>query len=294
MKKKKGINVLSLFDGVSIAQQALEELNIPINNYFASEIDKNATKVTNHHFPNTIQLGDVRNISGEDLPPIQILIFGSPCQSLSILKFQRQGLSSEDSGLFYEALRLLKEIKPTYFLMENVGSMSQTDRGTITKLLGAEGISINSNLVSGQNRNRIYWTNIPGVRVPNDKEILLKNIIVDGYVDRNKSNCVLTKNVSHTKKGLIRYLTKSIGQVVFLDKDFTALPKKEKLKQVESIDDQTAKSIFRLFTVEELEKLQTLPVGYVSSLLKKTPCTHAIGNGFTLEVIKSILANAKF
>lgn len=291
--EKKGINILNLFSGINITELALQQLGITVNKSYQSEICASAIKVCQHHFPDAIQLGDIRNIDGQSMGHIDLLTAGFPCVDLTSLRIERQGLEGEKSGLFFEALRVLKEVNPTYFLFENVGSMSKEDRDTITKLLGVEGIPINSNLVSGQNRNRIYWTNIPRISIPKNKGILLKGIIDDGYVDRDKSNCVLTKNVPHTKKGLIRYLTKSIGQVVF-DKDFAALPKKEKLKLVESMDDQAAKSIFRLFAVEELEKLQTLPVGYVSSILKKTPCTRAIGNGFTLEVIKSILANAKF
>ena len=160
------INVLSLFDGISVAQLALTQLNIPINNYFSSEIDNNAKKVTQHHFPGTIQLGDVREIDGTTLPQIDLMIFGSPCQDLSSMRKDRAGLAGEKSGLFFEALRILKEVKPKYFLMENVGSMPKYDKKEISDLLGVKPIQINSNLLTGQNRNRIYWTNIPNVTIP--------------------------------------------------------------------------------------------------------------------------------
>lgn len=292
MNIKKGINVLSLFDGISIAQLALKQLNIPIENYYSSEIDKKAIKVTQYHFPNTIQIGDIKQVDGKSLPQIDLVVVGSPCQDLSSLRKDRKGLDGDKSSLFFHALRLLEEVNPAYFIFENVGSMSWTDRSRMDELLGVEGVSINSNLVSAQNRYRIYWTNIP-IIIPEDRGELLEGVIVGGYVDREKSNCVLTKNVSNTRKGLTRYLTKSIGQVVFQDKSFALKTKKEKLEHIESISDNQIKSLFRLFDVQELESLQTLPVGYTNQL-KKTSAAHAIGNGFTKEVIKHILSVVNF
>jgi len=290
MNIKKGINVLSLFDGISIAQLALKQLDIPIENYYASEIDRNAIKVTQHHFPDTIQLGDIKQLSADELPKIDLLVAGSPCVDLTSLRKDRKGLEGEKSGLFFEAYRLLNEVKPKYWLFENVGSMSKTDKNRLDELLGVEGISINSNLVSAQNRHRIYWSNIP-FTIPFVKHIVLDDIITDGYTDRTKSNCVLTNNVPSTRNGLIRYLTKSLGNLVYYDKPFADTSKKEKLALIENMDDATVKSLFRLFSVTELERLQTLPNGY-TSILKKTPAAHCIGNGFTLEVIKHILISA--
>lgn len=292
MNQNKGLSVLSLFDGISIAQLALQQLNIPIANYYASEIDNNAIKVTQHHFPSCTQLGCIKQVDGTSLPPMDLLVAGSPCQDLSSLRKDRKGLDGDKSSLFFHALRLLEETKPRYFLFENVGSMSRNDKNRLDELLGVEGISINSNLVSAQNRHRIYWTNIP-ITIPTNRNIALEAILENGYSDRTKSNCVLTKNVPHTKNGLIRYLTKSLGNVVYYDKAFAQLPKKDKLIMIENMDDATAKSLFRLFSITELEQLQTLPNGY-TSLLKKTPAAHAIGNGFTLETIKHILSEADF
>ena len=294
MNIKTGINVLSLFDGISVAQLALTELNIPIDNYYASEIDKRAIKVTQHHFEDTIHLGDIKLVDGHTLPPIDLLVCGSPCQSLSSLRKNRQGLNSEDSGLLFEAVRLLEEVSPKHFLFENVSSMSKSDMNRFNQLLGVVGSPINSHLISAQNRNRIYWTNIPNISSPIDKGILLQDIVESGYVDRVKSNCVLTKNVPFTRNGLVRYLTKSIGGVVFHFKEFADLPKKEKLRIVEGMDTDEVKSLFRLFTINELEKLQTLPVGYVEDILKKTPSAHVIGNGFTKDIIKHILTDVRF
>lgn len=294
MNYNNGINVLSLFDGISVAQLALKQLNIPINNYYASEIDKRTIQVTQHHFPNTIQLGDIREIDGYTLPNIDLVIGGSPCVDLSSLRKDRQGLDGEKSGLLFEAIRLLNEIQPKYFLFENVGSMSKEDHNRFDELLGVEGISINSNLVSAQNRHRIYWTNIPGVTIPKDRNILLKDIIEDGYVDRDKSNCVLTKNVPHTRNGLTRYLTKSIGNVAYYEKYYASWSKERKYRFLLALEDFGSRRLFRLLSVGELERLQTLPEGYVGDVLKKTPAAKAIGNSFTVEVIKHILSHADF
>lgn len=294
MNTKNEINVLSLFDGISVAQLALKQLNIPINNYYASEIDKNPIKVTQHHFPGTIQLGDVRNIDTSELPTIDVMTFGSPCQDLSSLRKNRTGLAGEKSSLFYEALRILQEVKPKYFLMENVASMSKQDRKIISDLLGVEPIQINSSLIGPALRNRLYWTNIPNVIIPTDNKIILKNSVENGYVDKRKANAILTKNVPYTRNGLTRYLTRSIGQIVFLNKSFCHEPKETKLELIEGMTDAEVKQLFRPFTTLELERMQTLPDGYVGEILKKTPSHHVIGNSFTLEVIKYILLHADF
>lgn len=197
MKKKK-INVVSLFDGGSCAQVALKDLGYELN-YYASEIDQYAIKVTQKNHPHTVQLGDVKNISWKKYkekrffdtkgtcPKIDLLIGGSPCQDLSIAKKNRQGLSGKRSGLFYEYLRLLKEIKPRYFILENVNSMPAEARDEISKELGVEPIMINAALVSAQQRKRLFWTNIPNVDLPKDRNIFLKDILESGVTDRLKS-----------------------------------------------------------------------------------------------------------
>ena len=169
------MNVLSLFDGMSCGQIALNRAGISYGKYYASEIDKHAIKVTQHNYPNTIQLGSVTEIKGTDLPQVDLLIGGSPCQGFS---FAGKQLNFEDprSKLFFEFVRLLKECNPKYFLLENV-KMKKEYQDVITQHLGVEPIEINSNLLSAQNRKRIYWTNIPGVTIPNDKGILLKDIV---------------------------------------------------------------------------------------------------------------------
>lgn len=190
------INVLSLFDGISCGQYSLELAGIPVKKYYASEIDENCIKITQKNYPNTIQLGDVRNLNLTDFvcvpcddDLIDLLIGGSPCQDLSIAG-TRKGLEGNRSCLFWEFVRVLKTIKPRYFLFENVASMKCEDKEIITKTLGVEPICINSALVSAQTRKRLYWTNIPNVQQPENRGILLKDILESGIAPQNKSYCL--------------------------------------------------------------------------------------------------------
>ena len=175
------MNVLSLFDGMSCGQLALNRLGLKVDNYFACEIDKYAIQVTQKNFPNTIQLGDVQFVTKETLGShkIDLILGGSPCQGFS---FAGQNLNFQDprSALFFEFARLVKEIQPKYFLLENV-RMKKESRDIISKYMGCEPIEINSALVSAQNRRRLYWTNIPGVCQPEDKGIMLKDILQVDY-----------------------------------------------------------------------------------------------------------------
>lgn len=172
---KKPLRVLSLFDGMSCGQIALNRAGFEIETYYASEIDKHAIAVTQANYPNTIQLGDVTKVTGLDVGEIDLLIGGSPCQGFS---FAGKQLNFEDprSKLFFEFVRLLNETKPKYFLLENV-KMKKESEDVISSYLGVKPIEINSALVSAQNRRRLYWTNIPNVAQPEDKGILLKDIL---------------------------------------------------------------------------------------------------------------------
>ena len=193
----EGINVLSLFDGMSCGQQALDRLGIKVNNYYAAEIDKYATKITQKNYPDTIQLGDVCGVVAKDLPKVDLLLAGSPCQGFS---FAGKQLAFDDprSALFFEFVRLLRELKPKYFLLENV-RMKKEYLDIITEHVGGiEPILINSALVSAQNRQRYYWTNIPNVQQPEDKGLVLRDalettpdnytLMSDKFVNRQKNN----------------------------------------------------------------------------------------------------------
>jgi len=169
------MNVLSLFDGMSCTQLALKKADIPVTRYFASEVDKYAIKVTQANFPDTIQLGDVRQVTADQVGDIDLLVGGSPCQGFS---FAGKRLAFDDprSALFFEFVRCLKEINPRYFLLENV-RMKQEHLNVISDCLEVEPICINSALVSAQNRVRYYWTNISGIEKLEDKGIVLRDIL---------------------------------------------------------------------------------------------------------------------
>ena len=238
------MNILSLFDGMSCGQQALERANIKVSQYFASEIDKYAIKVTMANYPDTIQLGSVVNVKGADLPKIDMLIGGSPCQSFSFagkrkgmstkcnqeiltleqyLELKEQGFEFEgQSYLFWEYVRLLHEVKPKYFLLENV-MMEERWEKIISKTLGVHPVEINSSLLSAQNRRRLYWTNIglkpsglfgdleSTIKQPKDKGILLKDILEDEVDDKYFLSDKMTNYLENRKKnfnsGKINYKT---------------------------------------------------------------------------------------
>lgn len=199
------MRVLSLFDGISCGRVALERANIPVEIYYASEIDKHAIQVTQMNYPDTIQLGDVNDIDfSEFIGKVDLLIGGSPCTNLASCG-DRTGLQGEQSKLFYKFLEAKETIKPQYFLLENVASMTDNNRDIITKLMGAEPVCINSSLVSAQNRLRYYWCNWK-VSQPKDRGIVWKDICenIDEYIyteetlkwlnNYSNKNCGLIKN----------------------------------------------------------------------------------------------------
>jgi DNA-cytosine methyltransferase len=192
--------VLSLFDGISCARVALDRLGYTDVLYLASEVDKYASAITRHQWPDTIHLGDITQIKRENLPvQIDLLIGGSPCQDLSIAKNNRKGLDGERSGLFWEWVRLWRECQPRYWVLENVNSMPKEAKRIISETLGVEPIMINAALVSAQNRKRLFWTNIATdifghchIPLPEDRGILLRDILESGTVqdEIKKSYCI--------------------------------------------------------------------------------------------------------
>lgn len=171
------MNVLSLFDGMSCGRIALERAGLPVTSYFAAEIDKYAVQVSKANWNNIKYIGDVTRVKDYMLPEIDLLIGGSPCQGFSFAGKQLN-FSDPRSALFFEFVRLLKECKPKWFLLENV-VMKKEYQAVITEALGVQPILINSALVSAQNRKRLYWTNIPFYGQPRDKGILLKHVLED-------------------------------------------------------------------------------------------------------------------
>lgn len=299
------MNVLSLFDGMSCGQLALKNAGVHVTNYYASEIDKYAMKVTNANFPNTIQVGDVTELRGwYDLPKIDMLIGGSPCQGFS---FAGNRLDFDDprSKLFFEYVRLLEELRPRWFLLENV-RMTQQCQDVISGYLGVKPKPINSNLVSAQNRYRLYWTNIP-FSTPEDKGIVLKDILEDGVTDRDKSHCL---DANYFKGGNLKsYFEKHRRQLVFSDDGLCHVGEadingQEHQKRVYHPDGKSPtlntcsggnrepkvsidEKGWRKLTPKECERLQTVPDGYTDHV-SNTQRYRMLGNGWTVDVIKHI------
>lgn len=279
------MNVLSLFDGMSCGQIALNRAGIKYDKYFASEIKPKAVEVTQSNYPNTIQLGDIRNVCASKLPKIDLLIGGSPCQDFSRGNAIRDGLQGEKSGLFFEYLRLLKECNPKYWLLENV-IMTDADYMVISEYMQTEPVRINSALVSAQLRDRLYWTNIGpsyydlfGARksvipLPRNKHISLKDILTNGYTDRVKSRALLesdSRPLANLERMWHRYNSTGFTTVVF-----------------ESPDLDYKKGL-RYLNQTELERLQTVPDGYTKKI-KRNDAACLLGDGWTVDVIAHILS----
>lgn len=300
------MRVLSLFDGMSCGRIALDKAGIKVTKYYASEVDKYAIQVAKRNYPDTVHLGDVREIQATQVGEIDLLIGGSPCQGFS---FAGKQLNFDDprSQLFWEFVRLLKELKPKYFLLENV-KMKQESMDVITEALGVEPVFINSSLVSAQNRQRYYWTNIPMDGLPEDKGIKLKDILEDGYVDRDKSHCL---DANYFKGGNLKsYFEKHRRQLVFSkdglchvgDADISG---NETVKRVYHPDGKapclttmggghrepktlTSDTTWRKLTPLECERLQTVPEGYTEGV-SNTQRYKMLGNGWTVDVVSHIM-----
>jgi DNA (cytosine-5)-methyltransferase 3A len=288
------MNVLSLFDGMSCGQIALNKLGIKYDNYFASEIDKYAIQITQKNYPNTKQIGSVTDVKGDDLPSIDLLFGGSPCQDLSKAKTDGKGLNGDSSGLFWEYVRLLKELKPKYFLLENV-VMKKDWADVISNELGVEPIEINSNLVSAQNRRRFYWTNIPNVEQPKDKGILLRDIIYD-----DSYKVFTDERITKTKKITKNYIKWDLSgkkywsqqdRAYFKEKKICTLPKAQPSSKLNIVLDYE-NDIYRRIHPIEAERCQNVPDNYTSGV-SDNKRLEMIGNGWTVDVIAHIFKNIK-
>lgn len=304
-----GINVLSLFDGISCGQIALERVGVKIKEYFASEIDKHAIKVTQHNYPNTIQLGSVLNVDVYSLPEIHLLIGGSPCQSFSFIG-KKNGMSTinsievysyehylelkeqkyEFSGysyLFWEYIRILKEAKPKFFLLENV-RMNRKWENVITNATGVPPIKINSNLVSAQNRQRIYWSNIHFNKYLDDKKVMAQDIKETTSIFNNPATIRMVdgrKKVVFTKNKMDT-LTTFCGNPNGIGRPFWA-------KDEFFVDTPFDYSKVESITPIEAERLQTVPDNY-TSMISNNRRFHALGNGWTVDVIAHIFKHLPY
>lgn len=308
------MKVLSLFDGISCCRVALNRANIPVDTYYASEIDKHAITVAQKNFPDTIQLGDVTkwrswNI---DFASIDIVTAGFPCQAWSVAGSQL-GDKDPRGALFWTTLDIISHIKrlnpKVIFLLENVKMKREFEEyishhteqalGKVNKYL------INSALVSAQNRQRYYWTNIDGVKQPEDKGILLRDVIEHGTVDREKSYCIDASYFKGTN--LQQYLTKCRRQIVFnysssgrgggvvKDRFYEADDKKSHTLTAVGYSKRSLTGVYnkdgiRKLTPVECERLQTLPDNYTAGI-SDTQRYKCLGNGWTVNVIAHIFKN---
>ena len=328
------MNILSLFDGISCGRIALERANIPVDRYYASEIDKSAITVSLDNYPDITQLGDIRKIDPSVLPQIDLLIGGSPCTNLScagrrngfstkektdILSFEQYQQMKADgvefdgqSYLFWEYIRILREVKPRYFLLENV-KMAKKWEDIFTRELNVEPIEINSSLVSAQNRKRLYWTNIPNISAPEDKHICLQDVLEN--VDFINPGAIRGRNILLNKATIIgrridenghrKDYDHTIPIIQCLEVRSTNVDKCNCLTTVEKDNVLTPLSQgrhvdaygihsgerlpFRHYTRREYERLQTLLDGYTDSI-SENKAKKAIGNGWTVDVIAHIFS----
>ena len=287
--KNKKLNVMSLFDGISCGRLACVRAGLEVENYYSSEVDKYAIQITQKNYPDTIQLGDVRNIDFTRYTgTIDLLIGGSPCQGFS---FAGKQLNFDDprSKLFFEFVRALKEIKPKYFLLENV-KMKKEYEDIISVSLEVKPLEINSNLVSAQNRKRLYWTNIPNIEQPKNKKI--------HWCDIQENN--VADNFYYSAKGLdwLSRHSKKTGKILKIYNNFD----KVKMQMIEAshFKNYSSQRFFaikdvkglRYITPVECERCQTLPDNYTAGI-SNTQRYKCIGNGWTVDVIAYILSFIK-
>jgi len=281
------MNVLSLFDGMSCGQIALEKAGLKVTKYFASEIKTHAIETTQLNYPNTIQLGDIKKIKAKDLPKIDLLIGGSPCQDFSAQNKERKGLEGLKSNLFFEYLRLKKELNPKYWLLENVWMLPEHFAG-LSNYMETYPFETNGNLVSAANRRRLYWTNIGpsyydlfdfrhcNIPQPKNKKIKLQNILTDGFTDLEKANSLKTSdsvNLKIWQKAKKRY-DKQFENIVFNSSDF-----------------DWGKG-YRVLNKIELERLHNIPENYTRNL-SLNKAHDLIGDGWTVDIIKHIFSFIK-
>jgi DNA (cytosine-5)-methyltransferase 3A len=277
------MNVLSLFDGISVGRVALDYCNIEVKNYYSAEIDKYAIEVSKKNYPDIKRLGSVCDISSNTFEPIDLLIGGSPCQDLSIAKKGRKGLDGDRSGLFWEYVRIRDLVKPKYFILENVASMPQKDKNIITEAMGVEAVMFDASLVSGQTRKRLFWTNIK-FELPMDRGIILKDILQENSeVDQrmiNKNKKAYTLTATYGKCGLKNSVEKKQRTMVKIGVGSGA---KTGLYETEEFN-------FRKLTPIECERLQSLPDNYTEGI-SNSQRYKCLGNAFNAQVITWILEN---
>lgn len=272
---------------------ALERAGIKVEKYVAFEIEKSVIEISKFHYPGIEQFGDVFKADFSAFKGYDLLIGGSPCTFWSVARTNASRETTSDGmgfELFKQYVRALNESGCKYFLYENNFSMHKNIKAEITRYLGVEPILINSSLVSAQNRKRLYWTNIPNIKQPKDKEILLKDIITSGQVDRDKSLCIARRTVGNRGSQAYmrrRYFGKSFAQMVF---ENCTPESQRKLWETDPQKEFETQGRIRQLHILEMERLQTLPDNYTRvNGISDTERGEAIGNGWTVDVIAHIL-----
>lgn len=275
------MNVLSLFDGMSCGQIALERAGIKVDRYFASEIKSCAIKVTKDNYPNTIHIGDVNKIKWGDLPKIDLVIAGSPCQDFSFASpGNMTGLDGERSGLMRKFFEAVKILKPSYFLLENV-RMKKEQKEEIENILGVKAVFIDSADFSFQNRKRLYWTNI------NIEPFEDRGINFQDFIDTDPNYCAefkLNKTPSR-----IKMWEGKCPNVTLRNKVNCLTVKQDRWGNSGLVE---FKDFCRYLTTRELELAQTVPVGY-TRCLSKNQAQNVLGDGWTIDVIAHIFKGLK-
>ena len=309
------MNVLSLFDGMSCGQIALNRAGVKYDKYFASEVDKYAIKVAQANYPHTHHMGDVKQVQKSYFidDPIDLLMGGSPCQGFS---FAGKQLNFDDprSKLFFEFVRLKESLKPKYFLMENV-PMKQESQDIISRYLDVKPVMINSSLFSAQNRKRLYWTNIPFDIPTDDKGTILQDILEDGIANEamtnqdGKAHCITARYNGAVWWNSIQRKQRTMVQVGEADniKGFDSIKriyspngKAPTLTTMQgghrepkvAIDLQSNGMQWRKLTPVECERLQTVPDNYTNHV-SNSQRYKMLGNGWTIDVIAHILRGIK-
>jgi site-specific DNA-cytosine methylase len=285
----KGINVVSLFNGMNTGRQALENQGFKVNKYYSSEIKPYAIELTQHHFPDTIQVGNILNWKDWDIDwkSIELILSGSPCQDLSAAG-KRAGINGNKSSLFFVFVEILNHVKSlnhnVLFLQENVGSAPKKDVGIMSRALGLYPVRLNSSLVTAQLRDRYYWTNIrikkslfdfvTDIPEPEDRKILLQDILTSGFVDRDKSLCLLegyySKKPAYNYEKFMKRYKMGMLQIVFISKTKLRLLNKIELCRLQGFSDQYCDTISTNKAASLLGDGWTLPmIEHIFSFMEK-------------------------
>lgn len=288
------MKVLSLFDGISCGMVALERAGIPVERYVAYEIEPNAIKISQKNYPQIEHCGDVTAADFTQYQGFDLLIGGSPCQSLSITQSKTRQHLSGKSKLFFEFVRAMEEVKPKFFLFENVASMNDESKKVISECIGCEPIFIDSGTFSAQQRPRLYWTNIPFETVlPPEILLVLKDILQPEaeiaeklYYSAPLLNIDMNKQVCATLDIKNNEMHRRVFNPKFKCHTLTCVSGGHQQKKV-LVDGRCRK-----LTPLEYERLQTLPDGYTEGISDGARYT-AIGNGWTVDVIAHIFKGLK-